>query len=431
MCTSLKIPLPSVIGLLLTFLLCAACAPGRKTQRFLKKQLGAIEESAQFTGFLMVDTQTSDTLHQWNAGKYFTPASNMKVFTLYAALKTLPDRIPALKYRVSRTDTLHVLGTGDPSALHPRLGDTTAASFMRRYDHIVLHTWNFRDPPWGAGWAWDDFDQPYMPPRSSLPLYGNVVEIVGQGGQLQVSPPLFRDSVIVADRPFRRRPDKNLFYYPPSGSDTLTIPMRLDPGLSRELLQAATGVPVGAGLENPGGPWQTLGSIPSDSLLREMMGVSDNFLAEQTMLLVSSTLGDTLSFTKARDHILQTHLEKLPTPPRWVDGSGLSRYNLCSPESLVYVLMELYREIPRERLFDLMARGDRQGTLKDAYLDTEGPYLFGKTGSLSNNHNLCGYLKTRSGKTVVFSFMNNHYRKPTALVKGRMERILSWVREHY
>ena len=75
--------------------------------------------------------------------------------------------------------------------------------------------------------------------------------------------------------------------------------------------------------------------------------------------------------------------------------------------------------------------GGKEGTLKDWYKDPDGPYLFGKTGSLSNNHNLCGYLRTKSGKTVVFSFMNNHYRKPTTLVKSRMQRLLIWVREHY
>ncbi|TNF75852.1 MAG: D-alanyl-D-alanine carboxypeptidase, partial [Bacteroidetes bacterium] len=72
----------------------------------------------------MVDAGQGDTLYRWNAGKYFTPASNMKLFTLYAGLKTLPDHIPALKYQV-RSDTLLVLGTGDPSALHPVLMDSS------------------------------------------------------------------------------------------------------------------------------------------------------------------------------------------------------------------------------------------------------------------------------------------------------------------
>ena len=378
----------------------------------------------------MVDATKGDTLYRWNAGKYFTPASNMKVFTLYAALKTLPDRLPALKYQVG-PGAVHVLGTGDPSPLHPRLKDSTAVSFLKKFDTLVLYHDNFQEPAWGAGWAWDDFDRGFMPTRSSLPIHGNVVRVFRNGEDLKVLPSLFRDSISLEKRPFRRSPEKNEFHLPPSFVDTLEVPLWLDAELIAKLWESAAGVPVKTGRNTRDGPWQVLPGIPSDSLFREMMTVSDNFLAEQAMLLVSATLGDTLSFSKARDHILETHLKELPTPPRWVDGSGLSRYNLCSPESLVHVLMELYRELPEERLFALMARGGGRGTLKDWYLDREGPYLYGKTGSLSNNHNLCGYLKTRSGKTLVFSFMNNHYRKPTRIVKSRMQRILSWVRDHY
>ncbi|MEJ2585130.1 MAG: D-alanyl-D-alanine carboxypeptidase [Robiginitalea sp.] len=417
-------------GILLLTVVFSGCSSQRRTHRFLKEQLHYIGEGEQFTGFLMVDAGRGDTLYRWNAGKYFTPASNMKVFTLYAALKTLPDRIPTLKYKV-RSDTLFVLGTGDPSPLHPELRDSTAVSFIKTFDHMVLYSGNLKDPSWGAGWAWDDFDRYYTPSRSSLPLHGNVVQLIRSGDRPEVVPSLFRDSVVLEKHPFRRMPDKNLFYYQPSLPDTVAIPLKLYPALTEKLWESATGVPVSSGKKTPEGPWQVLPGIASDSLYREMMTVSDNFLAEQLMLLVSATLGDSLSFPAARDHILDTYLRDMPSPPRWVDGSGLSRYNLCTPESLVYLLMELYREIPEERLFGLMAQGGGEGTLKDWYQAPEGPYLFGKTGSLSNNHNLCGYLKTRSGKTVVFSFMNNHYRKPTRIVKSRMQRILRWVRDHY
>jgi D-alanyl-D-alanine carboxypeptidase/D-alanyl-D-alanine-endopeptidase (penicillin-binding protein 4) len=428
--TARNIPVCFLGVTLLLALVFSGCSTQRRTQKFLGKQLQYIEEGEQFTGFLMVDAGQGDTLYRWNAGKYFTPASNMKLFTLYAGLKTLPDHIPALKYQV-RSDTLLVLGTGDPSALHPVLMDSSAVTFIKSFNRLVVYPGNFQEAAWGAGWAWDDFDRYYMPERSSLPLYGNVLQLVQEEDDLQVIPSFFRDSISPENKPFRRNPGKNLFYYQPSGPDTLTIPLKLDPDLVGMLWESATGVPTEIGDRIPEGPWQELPGIAADSLYREMMTVSDNFLAEQLMLLVSATLGEDLSFQTARDHLLETYLKDMPSPPRWVDGSGLSRYNLCSPESLVYLLMKLYREIPEERLFALMAQGGNRGTLKDWYHTPDGPYLFGKTGSLSNNHNLCGYLKTRSGRTVIFSFMNNHYRKPTTLVKSRMQRILNWVRDNY
>jgi D-alanyl-D-alanine carboxypeptidase/D-alanyl-D-alanine-endopeptidase (penicillin-binding protein 4) len=415
---------------LLLILLVSSCSSQKKVQRFLDKQLLTPEQNSEFTGLLMVDAQSGDTLMSLNPGRYFTPASTAKVFTLYAALKVLPGRIPTLKYKVGG-DTLHVMGTGDPSTLHPVLGDSSAIEFIRGYRHIVLHSGTLEEAAWGAGWAWDDFDQSYQVERSALPIYGNVLRLNPGVEGLQISPLIFSDSVIYGKSSYRRTPEGNQFFYNNTSLDTITIPLTLGDELTRLLWEEALGRTLIQGASLPEGPWEILPGIPSDTLYREMMAVSDNFLAEQLMLLVSSTLSDSLSFKRARDYILNTHLRAMPSPPKWVDGSGLSRYNLISPESLVYVLGELYREIPEDRLFAIMAKGGERGTLKDWYRDPEGPFLFGKTGTLSNNHNLCGYLKTRSGKTVIFSFMNNHYMKPTALVKSRMQRLLLWVRENY
>ena len=429
MCKSLVFKILRVLSIFLILVL-SSCSSQRKVQRFLDKQLEAPQQDSEFIGILMVDAQNGDTLMSLNPSRYFTPASTTKVFTLYAALKELPQRIPAVKYQF-RGDTLHVLGTGDPSALHPVLNDRTAIDFIKSPKHVVMHMGTLEDPSWGPGWAWDDFDQSYQVERTSLPLYGNVLRLIRGSESPQVSPEVFRDSVFLEKTGYRRSPERNNFFYEASFRDTTVIPFTIDAGLTKALWEEAAGRPIIPGKTLPEGPWKVLPGIASDTLYREMMAVSDNFLAEQLMLLVSSTLSDSLSFTRARDYILKTHLQKLPSPPRWVDGSGLSRYNLISPESLVYLLMDLYRELPEDRLFALMAQGGQKGTLEDWYQDPDGPYLFGKTGTLSNNHNLCGYLKTKSGKTVVFSFMNNHYLKPTALIKSRMQRILVWVREYY
>ena len=407
-----------------------SCSSQRKTERFVSKQLEIADQGEQFTGVLMVDLQSRDTLVCWNAERFFTPASNMKLFTLYAALKSLPSHIPAVKYKV-QGDTLHVLGTGDPSPLHPVINDRTAIDLIRQYPHVVIYPGTLQDAPWGTGWAWDDFDRNYMPMRSSMPLHGNVVRIIRTPDSLQVQPLVFGDSILQKRERYRRSLDANQFFYDASLPDTVDIPFKISRDLTLALWEQAAGHPLIEGQELPKGEWKYLEGIHADILYREMMTVSDNFLAEQLMLVVSATLGDSLGFETARDHVLRTHLTEMPSPPRWVDGSGLSRYNLCTPESLVYLLSKMHEEIPEDRLFGLLAQGGGEGTLSDWYRDPSSPYLFGKTGSLSNNHNLSGYLRTRSGKTVVFSFMNNHYRKPSHLVKSRMQRILNWVRDHY
>ncbi|MBC2839359.1 D-alanyl-D-alanine carboxypeptidase/D-alanyl-D-alanine-endopeptidase [Robiginitalea sp. SC105] len=424
-----------VFLLLLAF---SGCSPARKVSRYLKREFRAETQSNQFTGLLLVDARTRDTLYALNPEKYFTPASNVKLFTFYAALKTLPQHIPALKY-ARLGDTLYVVGTGDPAALHPDLRDSTALRFMRGFPEITMVNTNLADPTYGPGWSWDDFDQYYMPGRSAFPIHGNILRLTATSDGVRAEPAVFGDSLLagsgsrlqIENGSRLRAETRNLFYQVPESGDTLDIPIRVSPGLERQLWSEATGSRIHEGRHLPPDSLESLPGMAVDTLLKKMMAESDNFIAEQLMLAVSGTRSDTLSFRSARDFVLEEYLPGLPQKPRWVDGSGLSRYNLFTPESVVYLLGKLYREFPEARLFALLAQGGRNGTIEDYYRDGEAPYLFGKTGSLGNNHNLSGYLRTRSGKLVLFAFMNNHFTEPSGNVKNRMQRILREVRDTY
>ncbi|WP_420593331.1 D-alanyl-D-alanine carboxypeptidase/D-alanyl-D-alanine-endopeptidase [Robiginitalea biformata] len=420
----------SVLGALAILVFLSGCSPVRKVNRHLNNQFQNEARSNQFTGILLVDATSRDTLFSLNAEKYFTPASNVKLFTLYAALKTLPDRIPALKYARHR-DSVYVVGTGDPSALHPDLMDSTALKFIRGFPHVTMVNSNLTDPAWGPGWSWDDFDAYYMPGRSAFPVHGNILRLIGYPDSLHVSPSIFRDSLSPRRGGRARSQLRNVFLRTPSPGDTLDIPLRISGQLERDLWAAFSGRVIVRGDTLPPTPLETLPGMASDSLYAKMMKESDNFIAEQLMLLVSGTQSDTLSFEAARDRVLEEFLPEIPQVPRWVDGSGLSRYNLFTPESAVFLLDKLYREFPEPRLFALLAQGGQDGTLAEWYRDSASPYVFGKTGSLSNNHNLSGYLVTLSGKRVCFSMMNNHFTQPSDVIKENMQELLQWVRENY
>ncbi|MEL6918282.1 MAG: D-alanyl-D-alanine carboxypeptidase, partial [Bacteroidota bacterium] len=155
------------ITLLLLLLVLVACkstkfpVPAKKVdQRFTMDVF-----KNHFSGFILVDPQTKDTIYEHNSEKYFTPASNTKIVTLYTALKILPDKIPALTYMV-KGDTLFVEGTGDPSLLHPYFQDSTAIHFLRDHAHIKLNPHNFQEEVFGPGWAWDDYQYKYSAERS-------------------------------------------------------------------------------------------------------------------------------------------------------------------------------------------------------------------------------------------------------------------------
>jgi D-alanyl-D-alanine carboxypeptidase/D-alanyl-D-alanine-endopeptidase (penicillin-binding protein 4) len=161
-----------------------------------------------------------------------------------------------------------------------------------------------------------------------------------------------------------------------------------------------------------------------------MMQESDNFIAEQLLLLCSGVLSDTLKPEIAIRYMKKNHLSDLPDPPVWIDGSGLSRYNLFTPRSIVKLWEKIYMKVDQERLFNLLAVGGQSGTLKNHY-NNNPPYIFGKTGTLSNNHSLSGYLITKKGDTLIFSFMSNNFTVSVSEVRKRMEAILKQLHNYY
>lgn len=415
--------------------LTGSCSPGR----YLTREVVRLEEELkEHTGFLLYDPITKKKLVEYHSNRYFTPASNTKIFTFYTSLKLLGDSVVSVKY-IQRGDSLIFWGAGDASFLYAnvydsrRLFDFLSASSQK----LFFSSSNFQTETMGPGWAWDDYPFYYSAERSPFPVYGNLVNVKKDSSRFFFNPTYFQlhftsASAPRGDKTILRDIDSNhLTYYPGNGKRTSwAIPFRYSDDLVAELLSDTlkrkvelTDMPLPAEAK-------ILRSVPIDSLLRVMMQDSDNFVAEQLLLQCAAMVSDTLKPEIAISYAKENFLSDLPDEPQWVDGSGLSRYNLFTPRTIVALWEKIYHEVPQQRLFPLLATGGKSGTLKNFYKARE-PYVYGKTGTLSNNHSLSGYLLTRKGKVLIFSMMNNNYIVPTSEVRGRMEKILSTIHERY
>jgi D-alanyl-D-alanine carboxypeptidase/D-alanyl-D-alanine-endopeptidase (penicillin-binding protein 4) len=179
---------------------------------------------------------------------------------------------------------------------------------------------------------------------------------------------------------------------------------------------------------------RTLYTIAADSVYKRMNLPSDNFVAEQLLLVCSSTLpGGVLSTSDVIAYSKKRFMNDLPDEPQWFDGSGLSRHNLFTPRTMVALLQKIADKMHNEqRLHNLLPAGGVIGTLKNAYKTDNGvPFVWGKTGSLSNNHNQSGYLITRKGKKLIFSYMNNNFIRPTADIRGEMVRVITEIHNKF
>lgn len=416
------------VTLLLATLVGCASIPHKSLKKQLLDDFKSEKFKAQHTGFLVVDLKKNDTLINLNGAKYFIPASTAKLFTFYTSLKLLEEQLPSLKF-ANENNELIAIGTGDPTWLHPYFNNEIPTDFLMQYDTIQLFLDNYGGGKLGPGWAWEDYSYYFSPEMGAVPLFGNVVTLE-VSDSLKVTPHFFSKNVQRKNGMPLRDWKENQFYLGDVEQDTLHVPFVTSKELTLQLLTEQTGKVIVPMDSLPQKNWKILFGISRDSVLKQMLWESDNFLAEQLMLNASSTLTDTLSFEKARDFTLDNHLSNLKQKPRWVDGSGLSRYNLFTPTSMVNVLQELYSETDSLRLFALMPRWNSEGTLTEKN-KAEDSFILAKSGSMGNVYNLCGYLRTKSGKLLAFSFMNNHFRRSSRQVRQDMYRILTAIHHSY
>src|SRR6202000_2492504 len=83
------------------FLLTTTVQAGHIRKRKIKKLFKhSSVVNDHFTGFVLYDMDEKRMVYELNDDKYFTPASNTKLFTFYTCLKILGDSIPTLKYAI-------------------------------------------------------------------------------------------------------------------------------------------------------------------------------------------------------------------------------------------------------------------------------------------------------------------------------------------
>ena len=395
-------------------------------------------ETNSFVGIKILDPKTQEVIYSKNEKRYFVPASNIKILSLYAALKNIGDSIPAFKY-VIKNDSLFISGTGDPSFLHPDLPQSKVYGFLKntKVKTIIFSEDNFKNPILGSGWAWDDYNDYYQAELSPFPIYGNIVRFKKTANQVAINPPFFADSLLSTQSTFsgiKRDINKNAFFVDQKTSQKSEfeqdIPFRTSTSLFLKLLSDTLQKEVSLKSFMPDKSFKIFNSLPVDTVYRRMMQLSDNMLAEQLLLVAGVKYSDTISTSLAIRNIQKDLLADIPQKFAWVDGSGLSRYNLATPEGLVMVLDRMLKEFPQERLFSLMSIGGQAGTLKNAY-KSDRPFVFAKTGSLSGVYNQSGYLVTKSGRLLIFSFMNNNFVGFTSKMRIKTSEILRLLHENY
>ena len=388
------------------------------------------KESSFFKGFVLYNPATGKEIINHNGAKYFTPASNTKLYTFYAAYKTLGDSIKGLEY-FQRNDTLFIKGTADPTLLYGFENSKTLA-FLNKHEGVISIVDDaIDDDKFGSGWSWGDYHYYYMPEKSRFPIYGNILTYAMNNDSVKSFPVLLKDKITIVDSTdINRSQYENEFFLEKTDTTANYIPFITSTTLVAKLLSDTLQKTINVVSSIKETEFKPLYSLAVDSVYKQMLVVSDNFIADQLMLQVGKEVSGKYNVHEGIEYVLENHLSSLPQKPRWVDGSGLSRYNLFTPEDTVHLLTKMYEEIPLEKLLSYFPVGGKTGTIRNWYAN-DPPFVYAKTGSLSNNHCLSGYLITKKGNVLIFSYMNNHYQISSNEIKLKMQRHLREIYNTY
>lgn len=439
-------------------------------------------------GILVVDPARADTIVRYNAAKLFMPASNMKLITGAVALAQLgPDyrfRTTLLATGPVVEGTLRgdliLVGRGDPTASdHMRgdamlamleLADSIAAHGILRIDGRIRAEGDaFPGAIYGYGWSWDEVDEPYSAGVDELYFNEGFSRIVIRGGAFPGEP------VTVAVLPSRGYPrvriDARTVPEPDSAltaGDALVTPLSIrverdsSPGTLvvrgtiaphdsqmvrfahaepptayitalKEALEAR-GLSVAetdAASSGTAATRDTIAVILSPPL-REIMPAFEKPSQNQIGEILLRTLGLERTGVGTPDSgrvvIERQLLEWGATRDGFIvrDGSGLSRYNYLSPETIVRVLEVMHRDTVFPVFYDALPIAGVDGTLanrmKGTYAEANA---HGKTGFVSQARSLSGYVTSADGRLLIYSLLCNNWTVPVRMVERVQDTIVA------
>jgi serine-type D-Ala-D-Ala carboxypeptidase/endopeptidase (penicillin-binding protein 4) len=421
----------------------------------------------------------NERLYERNPRTLLVPASTMKLVCVAAAaeaagwdyvfettmLATGPVRDGVLE------GDLAVVGSGDPSVLGRPAGDTFAPwieglrgrGITRVQGRVVADDDALEEPQPGFAWSWEDLGHTYGALPGALNLAENKIDVLVSPATLEGLPVTMELPAEARDLPVRNaartgpqgtgtslRPELR------PGESTLTLNGTIAVGEKPVTISMAAGNPtewfaralrnrlLDAGIDVAGQAvdiddlpvrpdWSgatvlhTHRSPPLSELAKPLLKESINLYAEAVLRIATGRDGPRT--TAAGLDAVRARLESWGIPGdgiQIVDGSGLSRRDVVSAETLVTILQRFHKDDGASPFMQALAVAGRDGTLASRMKGTEAEgNAIGKSGSMSNIRTLAGYVKTADGEPLAFAIMANNFEGPAAGVTATIDRLVA------
>jgi D-alanyl-D-alanine carboxypeptidase/D-alanyl-D-alanine-endopeptidase (penicillin-binding protein 4) len=441
-----------------------------------------------YWGLIVSDAETGEELYSLNAGRYFMPASNAKLFTTAMALATLgpafhirttvesagvPDSSGHLEgdlILVGRGDgnlsnrvlpfVDHAEHNGPPEKALADLADQIIASGViasgviesgvkEISGDIVADDGYFAPERYPPGWGIDDAVWSYGAAVSALAINDNFISVDLRPGATVGAPLVYSaapwpgiyqirndtQTTAAGTEPMLRLErdlDSQVFHL--TGTLPLDAPARqlqlavTQPAENAAAILMQTLEARGVRIEGhsrarhgdrnvpaqPAAPMHVLAEHISPALLEDVRltnKLSMNLHAELLLRVAARekagamTMDDALAFaTQFRQEIGIT-----PDDVQLTDGSGLSRGDLVTPQSVVQLLAYALKQPWGPDFVATLPVAGQDGTLESRMRGTAAAgRVHAKTGLVEHVNSLSGYATTRRGAHLLFSIFGNN-----------------------
>ncbi|RMF56492.1 MAG: D-alanyl-D-alanine carboxypeptidase/D-alanyl-D-alanine-endopeptidase [Calditrichaeota bacterium] len=169
-------------------------------------------------------------------------------------------------------------------------------------------------------------------------------------------------------------------------------------------------------------------SPPLTLVIMNTNKISDNLSAELLLKTLGAEVKGAPGTAEKGLSVIRQFLDSLgidSTTYHIADGSGVSRYNVVTPEIIVQLLAAMHEDFRIQAEFKTsLPIAGVDGTLKRRMKGSAAEGLLrAKTGSLRGVSSLSGYSTTADGEIVAFSIMMEHFVVSTSKIREIQDRI--------
>ncbi|MEA5579086.1 D-alanyl-D-alanine carboxypeptidase/D-alanyl-D-alanine-endopeptidase [Anabaena sp. UHCC 0451] len=415
-------------------------------------------------GILVKPISSQKTLYNRDGEKYFIPASNTKLLTTAAALQKLGAnfRIRTSVYQ-DINGILRVVGRGDPSLKDAQLTILAKQLYqqgIREIDQLIADDSYFQGEVVHPSWQWEDVQFYYAAPVNSLIVNENASVLtflpqkIGQPLKIKWANPLEaysweikNDSVttqenepgfIEVNRDLKGQILSIKGHLAVNAKPDITAIAVFDPVKNFlrhfQLSLAKEGIKVKQTSHINGGKNEQEIAAVESPVLSELLtetNVNSNNLYSEALL---KTLGNQQALAKNQTsfdtglEVVKSTLTELGIEANSymiVDGSGLSRKNLISPEAVVQLLQIMAKSDQAEVFRASLPVAGVSGSLKNRFLNTSAQGIVqAKTGTMMGVVALSGYVNVPNYEPLVFSIIVNQSEQPASVIRKAMDEIV-------